>query len=48
MNNDELDLWEVFTKCKGIEHKHVGSLHAVNAEHAMESAGMFILGDRRV
>ena len=39
MNNDELDLWEVFLRsARGIEHKHVGSLHAANAEHAMESA----------
>ena len=39
MNNDQLDLWEVFLRsARGIEHKHVGSLHAANAEHAMESA----------
>lgn len=32
-------LWEVFIQSKrGLEHKHVGSLHAVDARMAIENA----------
>lgn len=37
MNN--WPLWEVFIRSKnGLSHKHVGSLHATDAEMAMENA----------
>jgi ring-1,2-phenylacetyl-CoA epoxidase subunit PaaB len=36
-------LWEVFIRSKqGLDHKHVGSLHAADAQMAIENAGMFI------
>jgi len=36
---DELSLWEVFVRAdRGIDHKHIGSLHASDAEHALETA----------
>ena len=32
-------LWEVFVRSKqGLEHKHCGSLHASDAEHALQMA----------
>ena len=32
-------LWEIFIRSKnGINHKHVGSLHAADAEMAIENA----------
>ena len=32
-------LWEVFVRSKqGLEHKHCGSLHAADAEHALQMA----------
>ncbi len=32
-------LWEVFVRSKqGLSHKHVGSLHAANADMAIENA----------
>ncbi len=32
-------LWEVFIRSKqGLDHKHVGSLHAADAQMAMENA----------
>ncbi|MDI9335515.1 MAG: 1,2-phenylacetyl-CoA epoxidase subunit B [Gammaproteobacteria bacterium] len=32
-------LWEVFIRSKsGLEHKHCGSLHASDAEHAIKAA----------
>lgn len=35
----EWPLWEVFIRSKqGLEHKHCGSLHAVDAEQALEMA----------
>lgn len=35
----EWPLWEVFIRSKqGLDHKHVGSLHAVDAAMAMENA----------
>jgi ring-1,2-phenylacetyl-CoA epoxidase subunit PaaB len=34
-----LPLWEVFIRSKrGLDHKHVGSLHAADAEQAMQYA----------
>ncbi len=40
-NRDEREwpLWEVFIRSKqGLDHKHVGSLHAVDAKMAIENA----------
>lgn len=35
----DLPLWEVFVRSKqGLDHKHVGSLHAADAEMAIENA----------
>jgi ring-1,2-phenylacetyl-CoA epoxidase subunit PaaB len=35
----EWPLWEVFVRSKqGIEHKHCGSLHASDAQHALQMA----------
>ena len=35
----EWPLWEVFVRSKqGLDHKHVGSLHAVDAQMAIENA----------
>jgi ring-1,2-phenylacetyl-CoA epoxidase subunit PaaB len=35
----EWPLWEVFIRSKqGLDHKHVGSLHAVDAQMAIENA----------
>ena len=39
MNNSEWPLWEVFIRSKqGLDHKHVGSLHAADAAMAMQNA----------
>ena len=42
MNTDiknEWPLWEVFIRSKqGLDHKHVGSLHATDAQMAIENA----------
>jgi len=39
MNRNEWPLWEVFIRSKaGLDHKHAGSLHAIDAEMAMENA----------
>ena len=36
---DELPLWEVFTQAKdGAPHEHAGSVHAADAELALQSA----------
>lgn len=36
---NEWPIWEVFIRSKnGLEHRHVGSLHAVDAEMAKENA----------
>ena len=36
---DEWPLWEIFIRSKqGLDHKHVGSLHAVDAQMAIENA----------
>jgi ring-1,2-phenylacetyl-CoA epoxidase subunit PaaB len=38
-NKNEWPLWEIFIRSKqGLDHKHVGSLHAVDAEMAMQNA----------
>ena len=37
--NNEWPLWEVFIRSKqGLDHKHVGSLHASDAAMAIENA----------
>lgn len=41
MENDKIEypIFEVFIRSKnGLEHRHVGSLHAADAEMAMENA----------
>lgn len=38
-NKNEWPLWEVFIRSKqGLDHKHVGSLHAADAAMAIENA----------
>ncbi|WBM76334.1 1,2-phenylacetyl-CoA epoxidase subunit PaaB [Saprospira grandis] len=39
MDKKSWPLWEVFIRSKsGLQHKHVGSLHAVDAQMALENA----------
>lgn len=39
MGNKEWPLWEVFVRsAQGLDHKHVGSLHAADQKMAMENA----------
>lgn len=39
MNNKQLELFEVFIRSqRGLDHKHVGSLHAQDSEQALEYA----------
>lgn len=39
MSKKEWPLWEVFIRSKnGLNHKHVGSLHAADAKMAIENA----------
>src|SRR4030095_9397898 len=39
INEQEWPLWEVFIRSKqGLDHKHVGSLHAADAQMAVENA----------
>ncbi len=39
MINQEWPLWEIFIRSRnGLSHKHVGSLHAADAEMAMSNA----------
>ena len=39
INKNEWPLWEVFIRSKaGLDHKHAGSLHAADAEMAVENA----------
>ena len=39
MSNKSWPLWEVFIRSKhGLSHKHVGSLHASDADMAIENA----------
>ncbi|HFB99295.1 MAG TPA: 1,2-phenylacetyl-CoA epoxidase subunit B [Phaeodactylibacter sp.] len=36
---NQLPIWEIFIRSKnGLEHRHVGSLHAADAEMALENA----------
>jgi ring-1,2-phenylacetyl-CoA epoxidase subunit PaaB len=38
-NKNQWPIWEVFIRSKnGLEHRHVGSLHASDAEMALENA----------
>ena len=37
--NSEWPIWEVFIRSKnGLEHRHAGSIHATDAEMALENA----------
>ena len=37
--NQEWPIWEIFIRSKnGLEHRHVGSLHAADAKMALENA----------
>ncbi len=39
MHNNDWPLWEVFIRSRnGLDHKHVGSLHASDAAMAIENA----------
>lgn len=39
MNSNHLELFEVFIRSqRGLDHKHVGSLHAEDSEQALEYA----------
>ncbi|MES2774513.1 MAG: 1,2-phenylacetyl-CoA epoxidase subunit PaaB [Bacteroidota bacterium] len=39
MEQQQWPLWEIFIRSKqGLDHKHVGSLHAVDAAMAIENA----------
>lgn len=39
MENKEWPIWEVFIRSKnGLEHRHVGSLHAADSQMAIENA----------
>jgi ring-1,2-phenylacetyl-CoA epoxidase subunit PaaB len=39
MSKSEWPVWEIFIRSKsGLAHKHVGSLHAVDAKMAIENA----------
>ena len=39
MSQQEWPLWEVFIRSKqGLDHRHVGSLHAADAQHAVNMA----------
>jgi len=39
MKKEEYPIWEVFIRSKnGLEHRHVGSLHAADATMALENA----------
>jgi len=39
INKNEWPLWEVFIRSKaGLDHKHAGSIHAADAEMAIENA----------
>jgi len=38
-NDSQGDVWEVFVQSKpGLPHKHAGSIHAVDAEMALQNA----------
>jgi len=39
MEKKQLPLWEVFVRSRrGLDHKHVGSLHSVDATQALQAA----------
>jgi len=39
MSKERTPLWEVFVRSRrGLEHKHVGSIHAADAEQALQAA----------
>ncbi len=39
MSSKHLPLWEVFIRSRrGLDHKHIGSLHAADATQAMQAA----------
>ena len=39
MTSKHLPLWEVFVRSRrGLDHKHVGSLHAADPEQALQAA----------
>jgi ring-1,2-phenylacetyl-CoA epoxidase subunit PaaB len=39
MSSTHLPLWEVFIRSqRGLDHKHIGSLHAADSEQAMQAA----------
>jgi len=39
MENKDWPLWEIFIRSRqGLDHKHVGSLHAADAQMAIENA----------
>ena len=39
MQNQDWPLWEIFIRSRqGLDHKHVGSLHAADAQMAIENA----------
>ena len=39
MSSQHLPLWEVFLRSRrGLDHKHVGSLHAADPEQALQAA----------
>ena len=39
MSSQHLPLWEVFIRSRrGLDHKHIGSLHAADANQAMQAA----------
>jgi ring-1,2-phenylacetyl-CoA epoxidase subunit PaaB len=39
MNEAKMPLWEVFIRARnGLSHKHAGSLHAADAEMALQAA----------
>ncbi|MEP1210017.1 MAG: 1,2-phenylacetyl-CoA epoxidase subunit PaaB [Rhizobiaceae bacterium] len=39
MSNQHMPLWEVFIRPRnGLDHKHVGSIHAADSEMALQAA----------
>ena len=48
INKNEWPLWEVFIRSKaGLDHKHAGSLHAVDAKWQLKMPEMYILAEWR-
>ena len=49
MSESNWKLWEVFLRSKnGLSHKHVGSLHAADADMAIKMREMYIQEDQKV